>query len=217
MALRIRTTKFRHVYGAQCRREQTFENVRITRNTHDSNFCSVNPRFLAIVTESSGGGAFAVLDVNRPGRVDINCPRVCGHAGAILDVKWNPFNDCVVASASDDASVKIWTIPETGLVGTLTDWSADLHGHSRRVSYLEWHPTAANVLMSVGFDYKVMVWNAEQAEPITSLACHNDTVFSISWGRDGALISTTCKDKKIRVLDPRSAQVAMVSFCFSEP
>lgn len=65
MALRVRSSKFRHVYGAQSRREQTFENVRITRNTHDSNFCSVNPKFLAVVTESSGGGSFVVLDVRR--------------------------------------------------------------------------------------------------------------------------------------------------------
>ncbi|KAH9509688.1 Coronin-2A [Bulinus truncatus] len=209
MSLKLRTSKFRHVFGSQCRREQTFENVRITRNTHDSNFCSVNPRFLAVVTESSGGGTFAILDVNRPGRVDVNCPKVCGHAGAVLDIKWNPFNDCVIASGSDDTTVKVWTVPDSGLLGTLTDWSADLHGHSRRIAYVDWHTSAANVLMSVGFDFKIMVWNVEQAEPITSLNCHNDTIFSASWGRDGSLIASTCKDKKIRVLDPRLAKVAI--------
>ncbi|BFZ14229.1 hypothetical protein BsWGS_17268 [Bradybaena similaris] len=209
MALRARTSKFRHVYGAQSRREQTFENVRITRNTHDSNFCSVNPKFLAVVTESSGGGCFVVLDVRRPGRVDVNCPRICGHEGAIMDIKWNPFDDCIIASGSDDATVKIWTVPATGLLGTLTDWSADLHGHSRRIGYVEWHPTAANVLMSVGFDYKIMIWNVEQAEPITSVDCHQDTIFSVSWGQDGRLIASTCKDKQIRIVDPRTAAVAM--------
>uniref|UniRef100_A0A2C9JQ77 Coronin n=1 Tax=Biomphalaria glabrata TaxID=6526 RepID=A0A2C9JQ77_BIOGL len=209
MSLKLRASKFRHVFGSQCRREQTFENVRITRNTHDSNFCSVNPRFLAVVTESSGGGAFAILDVNRPGRVDINCPKVCGHAGAVLDIKWNPFNDCVIASGSDDTTVKIWTVPESGLLGTLTDWSADLHGHSRRIAYVDWHTSAANVLMSVGFDFKIMVWNVEQAEPINSLICHTDTIYSACWGRDGSLIASTCKDKKIRVMDPRQAKVVI--------
>ncbi|GFR88565.1 coronin [Elysia marginata] len=209
MALKIRGSKFRHVYGLTYKREQTFENVRITRNTHDSNFCSVNPRFLAVVTESSGGGSFAVLDVNRPGRVDVNCPRVCGHSGAVLDIKWNPFDDCVIASGSEDATVKIWSVPEHGSFGMLTGWSADLHGHSRRVAYIDWHPTAANVLMSVGFDYKIMVWNVEQAEPITALHGHRDTIYSACWGRDGSLVATTSKDKKVRVLDPRSTQIAM--------
>ncbi|XP_059149783.1 coronin-1A-like isoform X2 [Physella acuta] len=209
MALRLRSSKFRHVFGSQCRREHTFENVRITRNTHDSNFCSVNPRFLAIVTESSGGGSFAILDVNRPGRVDVNCPKVCGHAGAVLDVKWSPFNDCIIASGSDDATVKVWTIPDAGLLGTLTDWSADLHGHSRRVAYVDWHTSAANILMSVGFDFKIMIWNVEQAEPITCIDSHSDTIYSASWGRDGSLIASTCKDKKIRIMDPRLAKVAV--------
>ena len=43
--------------------------------------------------------------VLQPGRIDMNCPRVCGHAGAILDIKWSPFNDHMIASASDDATV----------------------------------------------------------------------------------------------------------------
>lgn len=51
--------------------------------------------------------------------------------------------------------VKVWTIPDAGLLGTQTDWSADLHGHSRRVAYVDWHTSAANILMSVGFDFKV--------------------------------------------------------------
>ena len=43
----------------------------------------------------------------QPGRIDMNCPRVCGHAGAILDIKWSPFNDHLIASSSDDATVSL--------------------------------------------------------------------------------------------------------------
>lgn len=51
--------------------------------------------------------------------------------------------------------VKLWYVPEGGLSTNLTDWIADLHAHKRRVGYIEWHPTAENVLASVGFDYLV--------------------------------------------------------------
>ena len=44
---------------------QGFDGVRVTRNAWDSNFCSVNPKFLAIVEEAQGGGSFIV----RPGLV----------------------------------------------------------------------------------------------------------------------------------------------------
>ena len=42
------------------------------------------------------------------GRVEINAARVCGHSGPVLDVKWNPFNDYVIASCSDDATVSFF-------------------------------------------------------------------------------------------------------------
>ena len=65
MAFHIRSSKFRHVYGDPHRKERCYENVRLTRNAHDSNFCAVNPKYLAVVTESSGGGAFIVLPLAR--------------------------------------------------------------------------------------------------------------------------------------------------------
>jgi len=37
--------------------------------------------------------------------VDINAPRISGHAGKVLDIKWSPFSDLVIASCSDDNTV----------------------------------------------------------------------------------------------------------------
>ena len=53
--------------------------------------------------------------------------------------------------------MKIWQIPDGGIVGSLTDWIADLRGHMKKISYIEWHPTAANVLLSSAADFKVSV------------------------------------------------------------
>lgn len=78
-----------------------------------------------------------------------------GHTGPVLDIKWNPFDDNVIASCSDDCTVKLWHIPDGGLGGDLRDWIAELRGHKRRVGYVEWHPTARNVLFSAGFDHLV--------------------------------------------------------------
>ena len=43
------------------------------------------------------------------------------------------------------------------------------------------------------------------------LECHPDSLFSMSWSFDGSLIATTCKDKKLRVIDPRKGEVISVS------
>lgn len=42
---------------------QCYDGIRITRNAWDSSFCSVNSKFLAIVLEVAGGGAFTVINL----------------------------------------------------------------------------------------------------------------------------------------------------------
>lgn len=51
--------------------------------------------------------------------------------------------------------IRIWHIPTTGLKSNLDESQLELSGHLRKVLLLEWHPTAANVLFSVGFDHLV--------------------------------------------------------------
>ena len=65
----IRSSKFKHVYGAPAKRLECYENVKITRNAGDSNFCAVNPKFLAVVVEVGGGGSFLVLPLDQKGRI----------------------------------------------------------------------------------------------------------------------------------------------------
>lgn len=61
----VRSSKFRHVYGQAMKREQCYDNIRVSKSSWDSTFCAVNPKFLAIIVESAGGGAFIVLPHNK--------------------------------------------------------------------------------------------------------------------------------------------------------
>lgn len=36
------------------------------------------------------------------------------------------------------------------------EWLCQLTGHARRVGHIEWHPTVSNLLVSAGFDFKVL-------------------------------------------------------------
>ena len=54
--------------------------------------------------------------------------------------------------------MKLWQIPDSGIVGSLTDWIVDLRGHMKKISYIEWHPTAANILLSSAADFKVVTY-----------------------------------------------------------
>lgn len=63
----VRTSKFRHVFGQAVKADQCYDDIRISQMTWDSNFCSVNPKFVAMIVDASGGGAFMVLPLSKVG------------------------------------------------------------------------------------------------------------------------------------------------------
>ena len=63
----VRKSKFRHVYGQPLKKDQCYDNIRITKSSLESTFCSVNPKYVAIITEAAGGGAFLVLPITKVG------------------------------------------------------------------------------------------------------------------------------------------------------
>lgn len=93
------------------------------------------------------------------GRIAADHPLVGGHKGPVLDIAWCPHNDNVIASGSEDCVVKVWHIPDGGLIRTLTEPVVDLIYHQRRVGLVLWHPTALNVLLTAGSDNQVVIWN----------------------------------------------------------
>uniref|UniRef100_A0A8C0Y5W1 Coronin n=1 Tax=Cyprinus carpio carpio TaxID=630221 RepID=A0A8C0Y5W1_CYPCA len=204
----VRTSKFRHVFGQALKADQCYDDIRISQMTWDSNFCSVNPKFVAMIVDASGGGAFIVLPLSKTGRIDMSLPTVCGHTGPVLDIEFCPHNDNIIASGSEDCSVMIWEIPDGGLISPLKDPVVKLEGHSKRVGILSWHPTAHNVLMSAGCDNVVILWNVARGEAVVRIdSMHTDLIYSACWNRNGSQILTSCKDKKLRVIDPRKGSV----------
>uniref|UniRef100_A0A8C6PGK6 Coronin n=1 Tax=Nothobranchius furzeri TaxID=105023 RepID=A0A8C6PGK6_NOTFU len=204
----VRQSKFRHVFGQAVRNDQCYDDIRVSRVTWDSSFCAVNPKFVAIIIEASGGGAFLVLPLHKTGRIDKVYPTVCGHTGPVLDIEWCPHNDHVIASGSEDCTVMVWQIPENGLETPLSEPVVVLEGHSKRVGIVCWHPTTRNVLLSAGCDNQIIIWNVGTGEAMINLDdMHPDVIFSVSWSRNGSLLCTACKDKRVRVIDPRKKKI----------
>jgi coronin-1B/1C/6 len=52
-----------------------------------------------------GGGALAVIPLTERGKLPDIIPLFKGHSGPVLDTDFNPFNDSVLASASEDGKV----------------------------------------------------------------------------------------------------------------
>uniref|UniRef100_A0AC34RIR5 Coronin n=1 Tax=Panagrolaimus sp. JU765 TaxID=591449 RepID=A0AC34RIR5_9BILA len=206
MANIVRQSKFRHVYCKPVKHENCMSDIRITEITWDSLFCAVNPKFIAIINKGAGG-PFQVIPVNKIGRIDKDYPFVDAHKAPCLEVVWSPFNDNVIASCSEDTTAKVWLIPDRGLNRVLSDPVVELTGHQKRVNTLAWHPTAQNILLTAGGENKLLMWNVGNGEALLEIAGHPDQIFSIGFNYDGSQFITTCKDKKIRIIDSHSGEV----------
>ncbi|KAH3758099.1 actin binding protein [Pelomyxa schiedti] len=208
----VRVSKYRHVFGTAERPEKCYSGVRIANTAWDTNFVAANTRYFAMLWESGGGGAFAVIPHETTGKLP-EVPLVSGHRAAVLDLDWNPFNDSLIASCSEDCMVNVWNIPEGGLKAPMTTPVQTLSGHKRKVGTVNFHPCANNVLASTSADFTVKVWDIERGEEMFNVPGHADLIQSCSWNKNGSLLSTTCKDKKLRLVDPRAATIAGETLC----
>jgi len=204
----VLASKYRHVFGKSTRKEFCYDNLHISRNAWDTNLVKVNPEYLSVNWDASGGGAFAVIPLNERGKLPDQIPLFRGHTAAVLDTDWNPFHDNIVASASDDGKVFIWQVPDNFTLHTdaeeITDVSpvSKLAGHPRKVGQVLFNPAAENILASASGDFTIKLWDVGTGQSPLTLK-HNDIVQSLTWNASGSMLATTSRDKKIRVWDVR--------------
>lgn len=68
-----------------------------------------------------------------------------------------------------------------------------------------------SVLCYSGCDNAICVWNVGTGELVYQLTeSHPDLIYSVSWNKDGSAVCTVCKDKALRVIDPRRGTVLKV-------
>ncbi len=203
----VRSSKFRNVFGTAPKKEHAYDGVKVSRSAWDSNKIKVNPKFVAVMWEAAGGGAVGVVPLEMHGKISPNLPLITGHKAEVLDIDFHPYNDNLLASASEDTYVKIWSLPEGGLKESMNTPAQTLSGHRRKVGSTDFNPVANNTLATSSADLEVKVWDIEKGAAMCSVAGHTDIVQSVAWSSDGALLVTGCKDKKMRLLDPRAGQV----------
>ncbi|PNY25304.1 Coronin, partial [Tolypocladium capitatum] len=204
----VRASKYRHVFGKSTRKEFCYDNLHISRNAWDTNLVKVNPEYLSVNWDASGGGAFAVVPLNEKGKLPDQIPLFRGHTAAVLDTDWNPFNDRIIASASEDGKVFLWEVPQDFTLYTDAEDIVDvspvskLGGHSRKVGQVLFNPSAEHILASASGDFTIKIWDIGTGQAPLTLK-HGDIVQSLSWNAAGSMLVTTSRDKKIRVWDVR--------------
>ncbi|TKY88738.1 hypothetical protein EX895_002369 [Sporisorium graminicola] len=221
----VRPSKYRHVYPNVAKKEACYENVKVSNNAWDTNLVAANGKYISINWNASGGGAFAVLPVNRPGKLNDIYPLCRGHTATVLDTAFSPFEDNFVASASDDGTIGLWKIDDANF--DQLEWSdkerernggvkdfepiARVSGGGRKIGQVVWHPTASNVLAAATGDHVIKLFDVSNAStaassPSISLRGFTDTIQSLDWDWTGTTLIATSRDRKIRTFDPRQGE-----------
>jgi len=202
----VRPSKYRHIFGTPNKRENCYDNVKPAGG--DSNLVKCGREFFAVTWESGGGLSLGIVPYSAQGKLNPNMGMVAGHKAPIQDHEWSPFIDNLIGTASEDGYAKLWSIPREGL-GTknLTDSVQTLTGHKRKVTSINFHPTANNVLVTASTDLTLKVWDFEKGETKATVEGHGDLIQSVAWNYNGSAFATCSKDKKLRIVDPRTGKV----------
>ncbi|KAF9126479.1 Coronin-7 [Mortierella sp. 14UC] len=163
----------------------------------------VNPKFLALPLHGSGG-RIGVLKTSEPGRVGNKIPSlVC--SSDLTGFKFDPFNHSLLVTASDDAKIKGWIIPEDGIDKendvTKPDWVLSAPTMDK-ITLILFHPRAKDVLLSASMDRSdptIRLWNLKTLEEKFAIKGHKDVIFSCDFNHQGSRIVSVCRDKKIRI------------------
>ncbi|OEL23046.1 WD-40 repeat-containing protein MSI3, partial [Dichanthelium oligosanthes] len=81
---------------------------------------------------------------------------IVAHQKEVNSLSFNPFNEWILATASGDATIKLFDMRKL---------SRSLHtfdGHEGEVFQVEWNPNLATVLASSAADKRVMIWDVNR-------------------------------------------------------
>lgn len=185
---------------------------------------------MALNWNASGGGAFAVLPLDRAGKLPDIYPLCRGHTATVLDTAFSPFHDNIVVSGSDDGTIGIWKIDpsffeildlsekEKEKAGGVKDFTplARISTGTRKIGQVVFHPTAENVIAVSTSDHQVRLYDltsilqsssgsgsVEHLGPKVTMTGPKDSIQSMDFDFSGDRIAVTSRDKQFRIYDTR--------------
>lgn len=201
----VRASSYRHVHGVAAKTTGSYTDIR-PQSSGDGDFVKANSKFLAYAA-TGGGGPMVVLPLASVGRVSAP-KKIMVHKGKVLDFEFNPFNDNLIATGSEDCYLKVTAFPADGLTADVKESVATMQGHQKKVHLTKWHPTSNNILATGSFDRLIKVWDVEAQAEVLEFKDHGEVPQHLTWNSNGSLLGTCCKDKKLRIFDPRSSGAA---------
>ncbi|KAJ8922826.1 hypothetical protein NQ315_007861 [Exocentrus adspersus] len=204
MAWRFKASKYKNAAPVVPKPETYVRDICVGSYQTYGNNITASAKFMAFNWDHAGS-SLAVLPLDDCGRKSKLMPLLHAHSDTVTDMDFSPFHDGLLATGSQDCLVKIWHIPPEGLQESLSNAECTFSHKQRRVETVGFHPTADFLLHSTSYT-TLTLWDLMSEQEFFSNADHTEVIQSVSWKRDGSLLATSCKDKQVRILDPRVEQ-----------
>ncbi|CAA9991309.1 coronin, putative [Plasmodium knowlesi strain H] len=184
-----------------------FDDLRICSRVIDSCGIACSSGFVAVPWEVEGGGLIGAIRLENQMRKP-PVIKLKGHTSSILDLQFNPCFSEILASGSEDLTVRVWEIPHNDeSVKEIKDPQCILKGHKKKISIIDWNPMNYYIMCSSGFDSFVNIWDIENEKRAFQIVMPKK-LSSLKWNIKGNLLSGTCVGKHMHIIDPRKREIA---------
>jgi len=205
MAWRFKASKYKNAAPIEPKLDLHIRDLSIGSYHSCGNFIGASASYIAFNWDTLGS-SLAILPLNTAGRPDkATIPRIDAHSQIVTDFAFSPFDDGLIATGSQDQTIKLWKIPKEGLTRNLSIPELTLPEQPRRVETVGFHPTA-DAILTTSSGTSVCLWDITEGKDVFCWNGHQDWVQSVAWQWSGSLLATQCKDKMLRIFDPRASE-----------
>lgn len=128
-----------------------------------------------------------------------------------MDFEFSPFNDALLATASEDGTIKLWILPEEGITQDVSEADAELKGHAKKLILSRFHPVADYTMASAGADSTIRIWDITAHKYVLVYDEAKNVATGMEWSHNGSLLGAITKDKVLNVFDPRKEGQALTA------
>ncbi|XP_045885584.1 coronin-7-like isoform X1 [Micropterus dolomieu] len=200
---RFKTSKFKNTTPKIAKKDEWINNVRGGSFSSQGNHIKASAKLVAFNTEQAGGGMLGLSSVKPGSDGQWTVTQISCHSDLMTDMDFSPFDESLLATCSGDEMVKLWRLCDPELQQPSSP-ELTLRPGQGRLELVLFHPTSSS-LLALGTTLSPLIWDtSRQDAPLAVLEQHSDQLQSLSWKQDGSLLASSCKDKMLRVFDPRA-------------
>lgn len=144
-------------------------------------------------TLSSNAQFQAIIDGNTIEIFDINntlTQTLQGHTAQVNLFSFSP-NSQLIASASEDKTIKIWDLEDGSLVRTLPSNTSDINA-------LAWSPNGQLLAVALS-NHTIEIWDLANGSLVQTLQGHATPVNAVAFSPNGTLLASASDDKIVKI------------------